>query len=1072
MVEIGEDYEALLRDKVFAQPPTVPFYSSVTGKLLAEHEDLGPAYWRSNLESPVLFSSSTQEIIKDQPNDPLFLEIGPHSALQGPLRQIFKATNAKNPTYISALARNNNATHTLLSAAGQLYLKDIPVNFEAVSPGIVLTDLPVYPWNHNTEYWDETRISREWRLRKFPHHDILGNRVTESSDVEPSWRNMIRLDEVSWIRDHQIAGDVVFPGAGYIAMVGEAIRQISGKADYTIRQMSLSAAMVLIESQATEVVTSLKPLRLTTSLDSAWYEFSIVSHNGTSWTKHCSGQVRGGYDHEPVAATIPQLPRLVAKPLWYHALRKVGLEYGPRFQGMADISTSTDSNTAVATIVDNKEAHESKFELHPSTIDLCIQLFAAAAAKGLPRNLKTISVPTWFESLYIAEPESDMRMIAQASVTPRGIISGDGIAMCNGKVAVEMKGLKLFPLDDDNNNRGEDPHAAASLHWQPDIDFLNLADLIHPSELNTREFYWPVERLATLTSIETHYQLAALEPNAAHLKKYQEWLAKRTEQSRAGELQLVTGADAYVTLSSGERLALINKLIAQISETPTRALGIAISRIFDNAKAIFEGTIDPFDLLLQDDILTQLYNMGDRWSFKPFFKSLSHSKPWLRVLEIGAGTGSLTAQVLKHLVSEQGERLYSTYHFTDISPGFFPMAKDRFADTANIEFSSLDISKDPVEQGFEAGSYDLIIAANVLHATPSLSETLSNVHKLLRPDGHLVMDELCAEAKWINYIMGTLSGWWLGEADNRPWEPYVSPERWSLEFGNVGFGKPTVVYDDEIPYQANALIVTSPVPVKQDNSEEKKITILTESNDSGLVQAVVSHFKQAGFVCETSPLQSQATKGQDVIALLDMESAFLEDISEERYNLFLSFVQSLQFSSMLWVMPASQVNCDNPRYAQSLGLLRVIRNELAIDVATLELDEVNATSAGIIYDVYGKFERRDKGGDFDPDFEFALSKGTINIPRFHWFSVNDEINTSTVTACEESPKRLEIGKRGFLNTLGWVQRPVVDLVGDQVEVEVRSVGMNFKACRTTILFFTFPITNSIIPGCADRHGYR
>jgi phospholipid N-methyltransferase len=92
---------------------------------------------------------------------------------------------------------------------------------------------------------------------------------------------------------------------------------------------------------------------------------------------------------------------------------------------------------------------------------------------------------------------------------------------------------------------------------------------------------------------------------------------------------------------------------------------------------------------------------------------LSHSNPTLRILEIGAGTGSITATILKHLKSPYGERMYSKYTYTDISAGFFVAAKQRFKDYVEIEYATLDISKDPIEQGFKEQSFDLIVAANV-----------------------------------------------------------------------------------------------------------------------------------------------------------------------------------------------------------------------------------------------------------------------------------------------------------------------------------------------------------------------
>lgn len=85
----------------------------------------------------------------------------------------------------------------------------------------------------------------------------------------------------------------------------------------------------------------------------------------------------------------------------------------------------------------------------------------------------------------------------------------------------------------------------------------------------------------------------------------------------------------------------------------------------------------------------------------------------MRILEIGAGTGGLTVKFLEQLQSDFGERLYLKYTFTDISTGFFAQAKERFKDYEGIEYKALDISKDPLEQEFTAGEYDLIIASNV-----------------------------------------------------------------------------------------------------------------------------------------------------------------------------------------------------------------------------------------------------------------------------------------------------------------------------------------------------------------------
>lgn len=99
-------------------------------------------------------------------------------------------------------------------------------------------------------------------------------------------------------------------------------------------------------------------------------------------------------------------------------------------------------------------------------------------------------------------------------------------------------------------------------------------------------------------------------------------------------------------------------------------------------------------------------------------------------MEIGADTGGTTDTILPVLKSIYSERMYFSYTYTDISPGFFITAKERFKDYPAMEYTVLDISKDPIAQGVTAESYDLIIACDVLHATPSINDTLRNVRKL------------------------------------------------------------------------------------------------------------------------------------------------------------------------------------------------------------------------------------------------------------------------------------------------------------------------------------------------------
>lgn len=130
----------------------------------------------------------------------------------------------------------------------------------------------------------------------------------------------------------------------------------------------------------------------------------------------------------------------------------------------------------------------------------------------------------------------------------------------------------------------------------------------------------------------------------------------------------------------------------------------------------------------------------------------------MRILEIGAGTGGATLPILQALKSNGGH-LFQHYTFTDISSGFFPKAEDTFADWKGLmTFRILNIEGTPEKQGFIPGDYDLIIAANVLHATTYIERSMKNVRSLLKPGGRLHLLESTRPAVHRSFIFGTLPG--------------------------------------------------------------------------------------------------------------------------------------------------------------------------------------------------------------------------------------------------------------------------------------------------------------------------
>ena len=163
----------------------------------------------------------------------------------------------------------------------------------------------------------------------------------------------------------------------------------------------------------------------------------------------------------------------------------------------------------------------------------------------------------------------------------------------------------------------------------------------------------------------------------------------------------------------------------------------------------------------------------------------------IRVLEVGAGTGGLTTHLLPQLPAERSE-----YAFTDLSPLFLRAAQDRFSDFPFLRTRLFDVSRPLGEQDMEAGSFDLVVAANVLHATPRLRETLTNVRQLLRPGGWLLLLEGANPPLWGDMVFTLIDGWWSFEdTDLRPDYPLMRRERWCQVLGETGFEKVACLND-------------------------------------------------------------------------------------------------------------------------------------------------------------------------------------------------------------------------------------------------------------------------------------
>jgi SAM-dependent methyltransferase len=645
----------------------------------------------------------------------------------------------------------------------------------------------------------------------------------------------------------------------------------------------------------------------------------------------------------------------------------------------------------------------------------------------LGRNLQNASVPVYIEHADISKHFGDLDLSVQTVGFARGMISGTGIAVDpRGISMLAMTGVKLNPLDNEDVMDKHDPHAAASLTWKPDIDLVALQPLVLPPEDRAAEATF-IPEFTSLCIEECSDRIHRISTSVPHLEKFRGWLLKQS-RSHGGQ---------------GDRNARILHLYDMAIRTSAAPVVVAMKKVLDNLGNIFERKIEALEVLLADNTLNKLYDYMNCFDSSALLGLLGHSKPDLRVLEIGAGTGGTTKTVLAGLTTEDAQLMFTKYTYTDISAGFFPAAKERFSQwTSNLDFAVLDISQDPEAQGLDLAYYDIVIATNVLHATPSLKDTLRNVRSLLRPGGRLLLQELNPTIKWINFIMGVLPGWWLGDADERHEEPYVAPGRWEVELKAAGFdGLQAVINDTTPPLNSDILMITKPLRVQ---SDRRPVTLLCDQQTLGLAESMERELRSRGYDATICNKQQRLIPGRDVISLLDIVTPFFANIQEDAFEYLKGLLSSLTGQTVYWVTQAAQFKCQNPRFAQTIGVSRVIRTEYAVDFVTCEVDRVDDFLEPFIT-ILEKFQHHAGEEDYRPDYEYAIHEGEVLIPRYYPVSVPHELSIeSQGNIVGSTHQQLGIEKFGRLNTMKWTSEATPTLNEHEVEVETMAVGMNFK----------------------------
>ncbi|KAI0531882.1 polyketide synthase [Xylaria digitata] len=507
MKTVGAQYESLLLP-VQNQPnghvsiASAPrWISSVTGEEKITAPD--PTYWRTNLESPTLFTQAMSTILSKKGIQ--VIEVGPHAALKVPINQIRDSLGLSPDSvlYTHTLSRNKNDVSPILRMIGSLYIQGRSIAWEQVNslhiastrrcvPKVVL-DLPPYPWRYGKIMWHESRESYEFRYRKYPRHELLGSLVPGGDGVHKLWRNELKLDDVPWLRDHKLEQTIVLPGAAYISMVLESANQIADTLPQSpkviqLDKVTILTALAIPEERSIELFTTLLPSKITTSTFSTQqYDFQITSYEMGIPTVRATGSVSIKNQDRDLGCAC-EIPTNAMQPtqarIWYSRLRDVGLQFGSAFQSIDEfgVPRARDKQLCYAQIRKIEDYDpDSEYILHPTVIDAMIQSALVATSCGRVRDLRP-KVPVSFHSIVVQIPlsgsvtssPSSIASVArqvgfEASRFDAELTSSLGTTVCQIK---EGKLVTYNPGDLDSSHVKRRP--MLRVRWMPDVYGLGL----------------------------------------------------------------------------------------------------------------------------------------------------------------------------------------------------------------------------------------------------------------------------------------------------------------------------------------------------------------------------------------------------------------------------------------------------------------------------------------------------------------------------------------------------------------------------------------------------------------------
>ncbi|MFJ9031677.1 SDR family NAD(P)-dependent oxidoreductase [Streptomyces sp. NPDC102274] len=1076
-------------------PTAVPMVSTVTGRAVRAGE-LDASYWWRNVREPVLFAPAVRQLAAE--GCEVFVEIGPRPVLAGYVRRLVGTGNtlaAVVPTLSPPEKSHTESEPAAVdAAAAQIVAAGAEIDWHTLFPvpGRVV-DLPAYAWqrerhwNGEPEWWSPKPGSG--RIE----HPLLGERVPV---LEPTWHARVEPVRLPWLPDHRVDGAVVMPAAAYVEMALAAGRLALG-APVEMTALDGLRALVLPWEDPRMAVT----VQVSVSEEDGHVRVAGRADAGSEWQVHARCQVRELLRDAPadrdLAAVRERLrDARVGAEEHYARLSATGVYHGPDFQAVREIhlgEAEALARYAAPVAMDG-------FEVHPVLLDGALQVGSAVVpaedgAMYLPSGIDAVRV--WRRA-----PASGLVHARLRSSTRDEAVFDVAVMDERGAVALEVHGCRVRRVATAVGEPARyttvmraaprpSAHVAASTLPDP-------AELVESARRHARtspaDARGPVaapldayeRRARTFTAHCTARALNGIvadgEPfgvadviAAGVLPRYRRLVTLLASTAEAEGLLERAGGTGSEPLWRFAAEAVPEAVFSTLGEEfPQEAPTLALfGRCGLHLGPVLCGQADALDLIMAeaDPYLVEKYYSTDSRlraanlkladTLAVIVRQWPADRP-LRVLELGGGTGSATAELLPCLPPERTQ-----YVFTDLSPTLMHRAQKRLGAYGFVEYRALDLERDPCEQRFATGEFDLVVASNVLHATSDLSRTLGHVGSLLAEGGHLLALE-SNETDELILCFGLLDGFWAFEdtalRDNSPLLP---AEKWLSLLRTCGFEEPAVFGDGNEPARTSVLVArlaageatrrTPAAPPVAEHRAERWL-VAAEEASTDLARDVCAGLTDGGGVAHLTELSdhagdwasllSDSPESAHVVLLLDDRDPGPKEPGQNVLRRSVAATAVLRAVATaveglagvagpaLWIvtppsgaLPAPETP-GAPAGAVPWGVARVLAEEhprvRLRKVSLSRSGDTTSDAARLVAELTG-------AGEED---EIALSEGGRYVPRVV------PLRPSPEPPAPGTPYGLRLHRQGPAHRLAWAERQPAVPGPDEVVVAVRAACLD------------------------------